>query len=266
MQALNVALVQGETRWHDAAANREYYAGLVRSAAADSDLVVLPETFLTGFTNDTEDQSVPMDGEDVAWLRELAREVDAVVTGSLVIVEDGRHFNRMFWMRPDGRFETYDKRHLFRMADEHEHFSAGRERLIVELNGWRICPLVCYDLRFPAWSRNRRNEAASGGMDYDLLIYVANWPAPRRNAWRTLLRARAVENLACCVGVNRVGEDGKGIAYAGDSGVFDARGETVLELNDREQVATAALDPAPMLELRRKFPAWMDADEFTLHV
>ena len=266
MQALNVALVQGETRWHDAAANREYYAGLVRSAPADSDLVVLPETFLTGFTNDTEDQSVPMDGEDVAWLRELAREVDAVVTGSLVIVEDGRHFNRMFWMRPDGRFDTYDKRHLFRMADEHQHFSGGRERLIVELKGWRICPLVCYDLRFPAWSRNRRNEAAGGGMDYDLLIYVANWPAPRRNAWRTLLRARAVENLACCVGVNRVGRDGKGIDYAGDSGVFDARGDTVLELDDRSQLASVRLDPEPMLALRRKFPAWMDADEFTLHL
>lgn len=266
MQPLTVSLVQGATRWHDARANRDYYAAQVRPLAGSTDLVVLPETFLTGFTNDTEQQAVPMGSTDVEWLRNLAAEIGAVVTGSLVIEHEGRHFNRLFWMRPDGSFDTCDKRHLFRMAGEHDHYSAGRERLIVELKGWRICPLVCYDLRFPAWSRNRRDETAVGGMDYDLLIYVANWPAPRRNAWRTLLRARAVENLACCVGVNRVGCDGKGIDYAGDSGVFDARGDTVLELDDREQVASVCLEPEPMLELRSKFPAWMDADEFTLHV
>lgn len=264
MQTLNISLVQGETRWQDAAANRDYYADLVRSAGAATDLIVLPETFLTGFTNATDVQSVPMDSADVTWLADLAREVDAVITGSLVIEEDGRHFNRMFWMRPDGQFDTYDKRHLFRMADEHSHYSPGGERLIVELNGWRVCPLVCYDLRFPVWSRNQPRDGATGGMDYDLLIYVANWPAARRHAWTTLLRARAIENMACCVGVNRIGSDGNGINYVGDSSAFDERGEALLEMAGREQVASVSFDPQPMLDLRREFPAWMDADDFRL--
>ncbi len=264
MQTLNVALVQGDTRWHDAAANRAYYADLVHASAAGSDLVVLPETFLTGFTNHTVEQAVPQTGEDVAWLSALARETNAVLTGSLVIEEAGRYYNRMFWARPDGSLDSYDKRHLFRMANEHDHYDAGKQRLIVEINGWRVCPLVCYDLRFPAWSRNRADAGAAGGMDYDLLIYVANWPAPRRQAWRTLLRARAIENLSCCIGVNRVGTDGNGIDYAGDSGAFDARGETLCELDEQAQVARVQLDPQPMLELREKFPAWMDADEISL--
>ena len=266
MQTLNISLVQGRTRWHDAAANRGYYADLVRSADPASDLIVLPETFLTGFTNATEEQSVPMDGEDVVWLRDLAREADAVITGSLVIEEDGKHFNRLFWMRPDGHCDTYDKRHLFRMADEHAHYAGGSERLIVELKGWRICPLVCYDLRFPVWSRNRRNEEATGGMDYDLLVYVANWPAARRQAWITLLRARAVENLACCVGVNRVGDDGNAIHYVGASSALDERGEALLEMVGSERVASVTFDPQPMLDLRRNFPAWMDADRFSLQI
>lgn len=264
MQTLTISLVQGNTRWHDAAANRDYYGRLVRSIEDKPDLVVLPETFLTGFTNQTAEQSTSMEGRDVGWLAELASDVNAVVTGSLVIEQGGQHFNRMFWMRPDGSFETYDKRHLFRMADEHQHFAGGNERLVVELNGWRICPLVCYDLRFPVWSRNGRCQQAEGGMDYDLAIYVANWPAPRRQAWRTLLRARAIENLAYCVGVNRIGSDGNGVNYVGDSGIFDARGEPLVELDTSERVYTAHVDPQPMLDLRQKFPAWMDSDRFEL--
>ncbi len=265
MQTLNISLVQGDTRWHDAAANRDYYADLVRSAGTATDLIVLPETFLTGFTNATDKQFATMDGEDVTWLADLAREVDTAITGSLVVEVDGRHFNRMFWMRPDGHFDTYDKRHLFRMADEHAHYSAGSERLVVELKGWRVCPLVCYDLRFPVWSRNQCRESAVGGMDYDLLVYVANWPAARRHAWSTLLRARAIENMACCVGVNRIGDDGNGVHYVGDSSAFDERGEALLEMAG-EQVASVSFDPQPMLDLRRQFPAWMDADNFSLHL
>jgi predicted amidohydrolase len=167
-------------------------------------------------------------------------------------------------MRPDGSFEQYDKRHLFRMAGEHTRYGSGSRRPIVELKGWRILPQVCYDLRFPVWLRNRRLASASGGMDYDLAVFVANWPAARRHPWRTLLRARAIENLACVVGVNRVGVDGNEIAYAGDSAVIDPVGEALVELGAQEQVVTVTLDPAPLLAHRERFPAWMDADSFTL--
>ena len=265
MQILTISLVQGDTRWHDAAANRDYYGGLVRRLAGqDSDLVILPETFLSGFTNDTLHQAEGMDGAGVRWLRALAAEIGAVVTGSVVIREDGYNYNRLLWMRPDGHCAQYDKRHLFRMAGEHERYAAGAARPIVEIKGWRVLPQVCYDLRFPVWLRNRRNESVAGGMDYDLLVMVANWPEPRRHAWRTLLRARAIENLACVAAVNRVGRDGNGLDYAGDSAVLDALGQPLVELGRSAQVVTVKLDPAPLLAHRARFPAWMDADDFSL--
>ncbi|RUL66134.1 amidohydrolase [Dyella dinghuensis] len=264
MQALNVSLVQGATRWHDAPANREYYGSLVRRVAGQSDLIVLPETFLSGFSNDTRASAEGMNGEGVAWMRALATEVNAVVTGSLAIREGDTVFNRLIWARPDGTFEQYDKRHLFRMAGEHTRYGGGAERLIVELKGWRILPQVCYDLRFPVWLRNRRLESATGGMDYDLSFFVANWPAPRRQPWRTLLRARAIENLSYVIGVNRVGVDGNDLPYAGDSAVIDPVGESLIELGTQEQVATVTIDPAPLLAHRERFPAWMDADNFSL--
>jgi predicted amidohydrolase len=264
MQALNVSLVQGATRWHDAPANREYYGSLVRRVAGQSDLIVLPETFLSGFSNDTRASAEGMDGEGVAWMRALATEVNAVVTGSLAIREGDKVYNRLIWARPDGTFAQYDKRHLFRMAGEHTRYGGGTERLIVELKGWRILPQVCYDLRFPVWLRNRRLESATGGMDYDLSFFVANWPAPRRQPWRTLLRARAIENLSYVIGVNRVGIDGNDLPYAGDSAVIDPVGESLIELGTQEQVATVTLDPAPLLAHRERFPAWMDADDFSL--
>ena len=265
MQALNIALVQGDTRWHDAAANRAYYGGLLeRLQGQGSDLVILPETFLSGFTNDTLHQAEGMDGAGVRWLREAAARLGAVVTGSLVIREHGRNFNRLLWMRPDGNCTHYDKRHLFRMAGEHERYAAGAARPIVELQGWRVLPQVCYDLRFPVWLRNRRDADAEGGMDYDLLVVVANWPQPRRHAWRTLLRARAIENLACVAAVNRVGRDGNALDYAGDSVVLDALGQPLCELGASEQVVSVRLDPQPLLAHRQRFPAWMDADAFSV--
>jgi omega-amidase len=264
MQALNISLVQGATRWHDAPANREYYGSLVRRVAGQSDLIVLPETFLSGFSNDTRASAEGMDGEGVAWMRALATEVNAVVTGSLAISEGGKIYNRLIWARPDGTFAQYDKRHLFRMAGEHTRYGGGTERLIVELKGWRILPQVCYDLRFPVWLRNRRLESATGGMDYDLSFFVANWPAPRRQPWRTLLRARAIENLSYVIGVNRVGVDGNDLPYAGDSAVIDPVGEPLIELGTQEQVVTVTLDPVPLLAHRERFPAWMDADNFSL--
>jgi predicted amidohydrolase len=192
---LRVSLIQAATLWHDPAGNRALYGELVRGLRGASDLVVLPETFTSGFTNETLGNAEDMDGESVAWLKALAVEVGAVVTGSMVIRDQGRHFNRLMWARPDGTLDFYDKRHLFRMANEHERYAEGKEKLIVELKGWRVCPMVCYDLRFPVWIRNRYGATAPGRFDYDLFVIVANWPAPRRTAWRTLLRARAIENL-----------------------------------------------------------------------
>jgi omega-amidase len=263
VQTLTVSLVQGATRWHDAAGNRDYYGKLVRGATP-SDLIVLPETFLSGFTNDTLGNAETMDGPSVAWMRALAGEVNATVTGSLVIREGDTVYNRLIWASPDGTFSYYDKRHLFRMAGEHTRYGGGNDRLIVELKGWRILPQVCYDLRFPVWLRNGRREASAGGMDYDLALFVANWPAPRRQPWRTLLRARAIENLAYVIGVNRVGVDGNDLPYAGDSAVIDPVGEPLVELGTQEQVVTVILDPAPLKAHRERFPAWMDADRFSL--
>jgi predicted amidohydrolase len=263
VQTLTVSLVQGATRWHDAPGNREYYGKLVRGAAS-SDLIVLPETFLSGFTNDTLGNAETMDGPSVAWMRALATEVNATLTGSLVIREGDTVYNRLIWASPDGSMSYYDKRHLFRMAGEHTRYGGGNERLIVELKGWRILPQVCYDLRFPVWLRNGRREEAAGGMDYDLSLFVANWPAPRRGPWRTLLRARAIENLSYVIGVNRVGVDGNDHSYAGDSAIIDTVGEPIIELGPQEQVVTVVLDPAPLNAHRERFPAWMDADRFTL--
>jgi predicted amidohydrolase len=260
---LRVSLIQGATRWHDADANRYYYGALVRSVKGLSDLIVLPETFLSGFTNETLGNAETMDGTGMAWLRALAAEVGATITGSLVMREGDRCVNRLVWMPPDGRHAVYDKRHLFRMAKEHERYGGGDARLIVELQGWRVCPQVCYDLRFPVWLRNRYDRGAKQ-FDYDLLVVVANWPSARRDAWRTLLRARAIENLAYCVGVNRVGVDGNDLPYAGDSGAFDFLGQPLVELGAQEQVVTVTLDPAALAAHRERFPAWMDADEFEI--
>ncbi|TLY50139.1 MAG: amidohydrolase, partial [Gammaproteobacteria bacterium] len=177
-----------------------------------------------------------------------------------------RCVNRLVWMRPDGSFETYDKRHLFRMAKEHERYAGGEQRLIVELNGWRICPMVCYDLRFPVWIRNRHGKHESDRFDYDLSIFVANWPSPRREPWRTLLRARAIENLCYVVGVNRVGIDGNDLSYSGDSAAVDFVGAPLVELGAQEQVITVALDAQALAAHRERFPAWMDADEFEIQV
>lgn len=263
-EPLRVSLVQGDTRWHDAAANRDYYGAKVRALRGQSDLIVLPETFTSGFTNETLGNAENMDGESLRWLQALAGEVGAVITGSLVTRLGDKCVNRLVWMRPDGSYEIYDKRHLFRMAREHERYAGGESRLVVELKGWRICPLICYDLRFPVWIRNRYDRSAAGRFDYDLVIFVANWPSPRRYAWQTLLRARAIENLAYCIGVNRVGSDGNGLSYAGDSVVLDFLGQPLVELGAAELVATATLDADALAAHRERFPAWMDADAFEL--
>src|SRR5690606_29606903 len=205
---LRVSLVQGATLWHDPDGNRRYYGELVASVRGMTDLVVLPETFTSGFSNEAGDDAEPMDGPTVDWMREQAGLADAAVTGSVQVRVGDDVFNRMLFVTPDGAVAHYDKRHLFRYAREHERYSPGRDRLTVEWRGWRICPMVCYDLRFPVFARNRFDVERPGALDYDLALFVANWPAARAHAWKTLLRARAIENLCFVAGLNRAGTDG----------------------------------------------------------
>lgn len=271
---LRVTLVQADTVWHDPAANRTRIAEWLRESArrpgspgnvsAGTDLIVLPETFTTGFSNDAVASAESMEGESVAWMRALARERDAAVTGSVQIREGEAVFNRLLFATPDGALQQYDKRHLFRMAREHEWYAAGDERIVVAYREWRICPLVCYDLRFPVFSRNRADPTRAGELEYDLLLYVANWPAKRHEAWRTLLRARAMENLCYVVGVNRTGVDGIGQAYDGGSLVADPVGTGILECDAAPQVAQAVLSLERLREHRHRFPAHLDADGFVI--
>ena len=255
-QTLSLALVQSTLHWHDPAANRAHFAALLDQAGG-ADLVVLPEMFSTGFSMESERLAEPEDGPSVRWLREQAQRIGAVICASLIVqAADGSYRNRLIWARPDGSQVHYDKRHLFRMAGEHEHYTAGNEQLVVDLHGWRVRPLICYDLRFPVWSCDPAGT--------DLLLYIANWPQPRRQHWRRLLPARAIENLCYVAAVNRVGLDGKGLDYSGDSQVLDFHGELLLDCEAREGVHRVELSAADLDEHRERFPAWRDADAFTL--
>ena len=256
MQDLTISLVQTALHWHDPAANRAALEALLDEAPGTSDLVILPEMFTTGFTMDAAEQAETMQGDTLAWLREQAATRGQTLTGSLVVEEQGRYFNRLLWMPPDGKPGWYDKRHLFRMAGEHQVYAAGNTRPVFRLGDWRVLPLVCYDLRFPVWSR--------GADEFDLLLYVANWPRARRSAWTTLLPARAVENLCYSAGVNRVGTDGKGVDYAGDSGAWNFFGNCLCEAGDATGVFDIMLDGAALVRYREKFPAHRDADSFSL--
>jgi omega-amidase len=255
---LRVTLVQQPLVWQDGAANREKFDALLAPLAGKTDLVVLPEMFTTGFSMDVERFAEQVGGPTSDWLQRKASELDAVVTGSVMSKDDSRFYNRMFWAQPGAPMRHYDKRHLFRMASEHQSYTPGGTALSVEWRGFRICPLVCYDLRFPVFSR-RRPE-----LEYDVLVYAANWPAARRQAWRALLKARAIENLAYVIGVNRVGTDGKELPYAGDSVAHDFLGETLADLGSEPAIMTVELDLAALRAFRERFPAHLDADRFTL--
>jgi omega-amidase len=255
MQPLTLSFVQSETRWHDPAANRRQFANWFDAVPDDSQVIVLPEMFSTGFTMSAVQFAESMSGPTVAWLQAQARTRAKVICGSLVVEEAGRYFNRFVWVTPDGII-CYDKRHRFRLVGEHESFSAGTQRVVVPYGDWRICPMICYDLRFPVWFRNRG--------DYDVLLCVANWPAPRRAAWISLLRARAIENQCYIVGVNIVGVDGNSVSYAGDSAVFSPEGESLMDARDAKGVFTVTLDGEMLAEHRNQFPAWQDADAFRL--
>ena len=253
---LRVTLIQADLAWQDPATNRRNLAAHFRGLAGHTDLIVLPEMFTTGFSMAADSLAETMAGATVGWLREEAAAIGCAITGSLIVEENGRHYNRLVWATPDGNLAHYDKRHLFRMAREQEHYAPGNRRLVVELKGWRLCPLVCYDLRFPVWSRSRG--------DYDALLYVANWPSRRRAAWSALLRARAIENVCYVVGVNRVGKDGNGASYSGDSVALDFLGQVLGGDRDGAFVETVVLDRESLATFRRDFPVHLDADDFEL--
>ena len=264
MQDLRISLVQGATRWHDPAGNREYYGALIEPLAGQTDLVILPETFTSGFSNDAIDKTETMDGPTVAWIREQAVALGAAVTGSVQLRTDQGVFNRLLWATPDGELQYYDKRHLFRYAGEHKRYAAGDRRLTVEWKGWRINPLVCYDLRFPVYSRNRYNVERENALDFDLQLFVANWPAARAYPWKTLLRARAIENLCYVAAVNRVGVDGNGLDYSGDSALIDFLGQPVIETTGEEGVVGSVASWDALMAHRERFPAMLDGDAFSL--
>ena len=265
MSQLKVSLVQCDLRWEDPAANHQHLdAQLGELGGRDTDVIVLPEMFATGFTMNAREMAEPMAQSDsIAWLCRQAEARGCVMTGSVAVEEDGRHYNRLVWAQPDGELIFYDKRHLFRMAGEHERYAAGSERPVIEYKGVRLLLSVCYDLRFPVWLRQQ--PADGEHFEYDALLCVANWPAPRRHAWRTLLQARAIENLSYVIGVNRVGEGGNGLAYSGDSMLVDFKGEPLIDPPaDEAFIHTGTLDTEALGAFRAKFPAWQDADRFQL--
>ena len=257
---LRVSLVQSHIIWEDKNENLGYYGELLRRISGKTDLAVLPETFSTGFTMNVEPLADEADGITVNTIKKWAADYKMAVAGSFIAKDNGKYYNRAFLITPEGDSLFYDKRHLFQMGHEDQYFTAGDKRLVVSYRGWNICLLVCYDLRFPVWSRNVNNE-------YDLLIYCANWPEARKKVWKILLQARAIENMSYVCGVNRVGIDGKGFTYRGDSLIISPKGKKLADAGKREEVTrTVSLSMDEVSELRSKFPAWKDADDFTINL
>lgn len=255
---LNITLVQPDMVWEDKEANLANYAKIIEQIQEKKEVVILPEMFSTGFSMRPEAFAETMDGPSVQWMKDMSKKHRCILTGSLIIEEDGKYYNRLIWMQPDGKYGQYNKRHLFAYADEDKHYSAGDKRLIAQVKGFRICLMVCYDLRFPVWARN------TNGGEYDVLVYVANWPERRSLAWKTLLQARAIENISYVVGVNRVGKDGKDISYSGDSSVFGPLGETLWQQSQQAAVHTITLEKSKVTETREQFPFLNDADKFMI--
>lgn len=257
-QELKVALVQTNLIWENPAQNRTQLAEKINAITATVDIIVLPEMFTSGFTMNPQNVAETMDGETITWLKELAKSKNAAITGSLVISENGNHYNRSVFVLPSGKIETYDKKHTFTLAGEHEVFKAGTSKNSIQYKGWKICPLICYDLRFPVWARNVE--------DYDVLLYVANWPKPRVNAWDALLKARAIENMSYCIGVNRVGLDANSHEYCGHSAAYDVLGEQITSITpNKEETEIVTLTKEHIATYRNKLKFLDDKDAFTLH-
>ena len=254
---LAVALIQTNLYWEDVTANLSSLEEKISAIEKTVDVIVLPEMFNTGFTMNRS-IAEPVNLTTTRWMKQIAEQTDALVIGSFAVKEGKEFYNRLFYVFPDGAFIYSDKRHLFRMGEEHETYTPGNSRKIINWRGWKICALVCYDLRFPVWSRNIKSDP------YDLLIYVANWPARRAHAWKALLTARAIENQSYVIGVNRVGTDGLGISYQGDSVVHDFLGEPVCMLENHDQAKIIDLSQTELENYRKGFPAYLDADTFSI--
>lgn len=257
MQDLKVTTIQSSLHWENSNKNLQHFDLLLADNTL-GDIIVLPEMFNTGFTMNVHEVYQTMKGECVTWMKEKAKQYQALIIGSLIIKENNTYYNRLIACYPKGEIKHYDKRHLFRMANEHDYFSPGKEKLVLSYKGWNICPLVCYDLRFPVWSRNTNNKT-------DLYLYIANWPEARVSAWSKLLLARAIENLAYVVGVNRIGTDGKNIPYSGGSAVINYKGEIIIEHKPhKESILTTTIKKEALTEFRKKFTAYLDADSFDI--
>ncbi|GGD81642.1 amidohydrolase [Planktosalinus lacus] len=256
-ETLKLALIQAPLEWENPAANRAYFSGKISSISENVDLVILPEMFTTGFTMNATPNAEPMDGPTVEWMKTLAKEKNIAITGSVIIQENENYFNRMLFVTPEGVIGKYDKRHLFTLAKEEKTYSPGKEKVIIDYKGWNICLMICYDLRFPVWSRNVEG--------YELILYVANWPKARVNAWDILLQARAVENMAYCAGVNRVGMDGDGYEYVGHSAVYDGLGKLITDsLPEEEEIKIVSIDKEHLEKIRTQLKFLNDKDEFQL--
>jgi predicted amidohydrolase len=252
-------MVQSPIIWEDRDKNLGYYGELLARIKGKTDMAVLPETFSTGFSMNVEKLADTMDGKTVPTIKGWAKKHKLAIVGSFIAKEGGNYHNRAFFITPEGEESYYDKRHLFRMGEEEKHFTPGTKQTIVSYKGWNICIQVCYDLRFPVWSRNTNNA-------YDLLIYVANWPEVRKTVWHSLLPARAIENIAYVCGVNRTGVDGKGFIYHGNSMLYTPKGKKLADAGKREEIIrTCTLSKEELIDLRTKFPAWEDADTFTIN-
>lgn len=260
MTDLSITTIQTHLFWEDVDANLAHFDEKISAITFQTDIIVLPEMFTTGFTVKPEQLAEPHGGKGFQWMLQKAQEKKCVVVGSISVKENALFYNRLYWVNPDGSYKQYNKRHLFRMGNEHEHYTAGDQKIIIDYKGWKICPLVCYDLRFPVWSRNTKNNA------YDVLIYVANWPEARSFPWKQLLIARAIENQCYVVGANRIGVDGNDVKHSGDSCVLNPKGESISKTPANiDFTETVTVSSTYIKEFRIAFPVLMDGDDFTIN-
>lgn len=273
MSSLTITLIQTDLKWEDKTANLSHFEARIESLKEPTELVILPEMFSTGFSMEPERLAETMDGPTLRWMADIAARKRIILTGSVIIEENKHYYNRLIWMLPNGQFAYYDKRHRFAYAGEDQHYTAGTKRLVASVKGWRVLLMVCYDLRFPVWSRQTPQEAAAGeatgdvstpNLEYDLLLYVANWPERRTHAWKTLLQARAIENQCYVAGVNRIGNDGHDIAHSGDSMIIGPLGETMYHAGVKDETFTLTLQKDDLTKVRQRFPFWRDADHFSI--
>jgi predicted amidohydrolase len=263
MSSLTITTIQTELQWEDKQTNLKRFEERIFAIPEPTEVVVLPEMFSTGFSVRPAALAERMDGPTLAWMQEIAARKRIILTGSIIAEEDGNYYNRMIWMLPNGEYGYYDKRHRFAYAGEDEQYTAGHKRLIASVKGWKVLLLVCYDLRFPVWSR-QAPAAPTDDLEYDLLLYVANWPESRAHAWKTLLQARAIENQCFVAGVNRIGNDGNDIGYSGDTMIVGPLGETIYHAASNDEAHTVTLRKEDLAGIRQRFPFWRDADHFSI--